>query len=64
MKKKDYNVLELIGGTLMVVGIAISFRPAYAGTNEIMQFISAAAPWVLTGSGLACILSGAAKKKG
>ena len=64
MQKKDYNALELIGGTMMVVAIAISFRHPYAGTNDVLLFISEAAPWVLMGCGVACILSGAAKKKG
>ena len=56
--------LVSIGIVLMVVGAVLS-KTTLTVNGVVMEFISSAAPWVLLGLGLACVLAGsfAGKKK-
>ena len=56
-KSERDQIIELIGWILIILGVCDPVGNAYKGSNEILQFIYAALPWVLMGLGAAGIFA-------
>jgi len=63
MKKKRHNPKATLGAILLVISLFLSFQKPYSGSNEALQFILAALPWVIAGLGLALVCAGYASEK-
>lgn len=44
------------GWVMLIASYVFSVCCSYGGSNPFLQFISAAAPWVVMGIGIACIM--------
>lgn len=51
--------LTLIGSVLMLLGVILALRGVDFGTEGFAAFAGAAAPWVLSGLGIALVCAGA-----
>ena len=60
---KSNEIMRRAGWVFMLASLLMSFYFKYNGTNDILLFISAAAPWVRGGLGVACLAATCAKKE-
>ena len=60
---KSNEIMRRAGWVFMLASLLMSLYFKYDGTNDILLFISAAAPWVLCGLGVACLAATFAKKE-
>lgn len=51
---KSNRTMMNVGWAILIISGIFSVWNTYDGSNSLLQFISAAAPWVLLGTGLAC----------
>lgn len=67
--KRDTNTVKSnqtmmnLGWAILIFSFVFSVWNNYAGNNPFFQFISAAAPWVMLGVGIACIVVSISNKK-
>ncbi len=67
--RKDTNTLKSnqammnLGWAILIFSFLFPFWNNYDGNNSLLQFISAAAPWVMMGIGIACIMASNSSKK-
>lgn len=60
---KSNQAMTNIGWFMLILSFVFSIWNHYGGYNSILQFISAAAPWVMMGVGIACITASISNKK-
>ena len=60
---KSNQAMTNIGWFMLILSFVFSIWNHYGGYNLILQFISAAAPWVMMGVGIACITASISNKK-
>lgn len=54
---KSNQTMMNLGWAMLILSFLFSVWNNYGGNNPMMQFISAAAPWVMLGVGIACIVA-------
>lgn len=69
--KKDTNTVKSnqtmmhVGWAMLIISLIFSVwcNYGYSGSNPFLQFISAAAPWIIMGVGIACIVTAISNRK-
>jgi len=60
---KSNQTMMILGWAILISSLVFSAWNHYGGSNPFLQFISAAAPWVMMGVGAACIMASVSRKK-
>lgn len=60
---KSNQIMMIFGWVTLFCSFSFSIWNTYNGNSEVIQFISAAAPWVMMGIGIACIVATISKKE-
>ena len=60
---KSNRTMMNVGWAMLICSFIFTIWNNYSGNNSILQFISAAAPWVMLAVGIACIAPSISGKK-
>jgi len=60
---KSNQTMMNVGWAMLVFSFIFSIWNNYDGNIQLLQFISAAAPWLMLGIGIACILASHSNRK-
>lgn len=60
---KRNRAMMKLGWFMLILSFVFSGGNHYAGNHYVLQFVSAAAPWVIMGAGIACIAASISRKK-
>ena len=60
---KSNRTMMNVGWAMLICSFILTIWNNYSGNNSILQFISAAAPWVMLSVGIACITPSISGKK-
>ena len=52
---KSNQTMMNVGWAMLIISFVFSVWCGYGGNNPFLQFVSTAAPWVIMGTGIACI---------
>ena len=60
---KSNQVMMRFGWVMLILSIIFSIWNNYSGNNQLLQFVSTAAPWLMLGIGVACVVASYSGKK-